>query len=212
VADDPETEQTQPTIGDEPSEQMDGSGHVNGFDADMGASDDSDAPVEMSAAAEQSEADQESEAASAAESEGMPPPDAMAQSTMIGGTAMDGHEPGGDVRAANVSISQGGARDVYASTVSISQGGAGQVRADSLKVSMGGVGMARTQDLTIEQGGSAFAVGADHATVADGGNVFVLLARSVSGDVRPLLDWRAALALGAGFALVRSLFRGHRRR
>jgi hypothetical protein len=37
--------------------------------------------------------------------------------------------------------------------------------------------------------------------------VLVLLARRVEGDIRPVLDWRGAIALGAAFALVRSLFR-----
>jgi hypothetical protein len=35
----------------------------------------------------------------------------------------------------------------------------------------------------------------------------VLLARRVEGDIRPVLDWRGAVALGAVFAIVRAVFR-----
>ena len=114
----------------------------------------------------------------------------------------------GDVRAESVTISQGGANSVEAKTVSITQGGAAQVRADDLSVSQGGVALARTGNLSVDEGGSAFAVMADSATVHEGGNVFMLIARSAEGAGRPFLDWRAALAFGAGLALVLRLLRG----
>ncbi len=124
-------------------------------------------------------------------------------------TPADVGEPGmaGDVRAETVNISQGGANSVEAENVSITQGGAAQVRAAQLSVSEGGVALARTDNLTIGESGSAFAVVADSATVEEGGNVFLLIARSVGGDVRPMLDWRAALAFGAGLALVARILR-----
>ena len=109
---------------------------------------------------------------------------------------------GRHVRAETVTISQGGANSVEAENVSITQGGAAQVRAAQLSISEGGVALARTENLTIGESGSAFAVVADSATVEEGGNVFMLIARSVGGDVRPVLDWRAALAFGAGLAVV----------
>lgn len=113
----------------------------------------------------------------------------------------------GDVRAENVTLSQGGARDIDATTVSISQGGAARVTADEMTISQGGVGMARTEHLTVGEGGSAFAVMADDATVEDGASIFMLVAGQVSGDVRPVLDWRSALALGAGLVVAWSLVR-----
>ena len=106
------------------------------------------------------------------------------------------------VRAEHVEIKQGGANSVEARTVSITQGGAGQVRADEVSVSQGGIGMARAGRLSLAEGGSAFAIVADEATLESGANVFMLLARSTSGDVRPLLDLRSALAIGAAFAVV----------
>jgi hypothetical protein len=119
----------------------------------------------------------------------------------------EGMDAAGDVRAENVTLSQGGARDVVATTVSITQGGAAQVRAEQMNLSQGGVALAKTDNLTVADGGSAFAVLSDHATVNEGGNVLVLLAGEVSGDARPLLDWRSALALGAGFVLAWRLLR-----
>jgi len=123
--------------------------------------------------------------------------------------AADAGTPGmaGDVRAESVTISQGGANSVEAENVSITQGGAANVRAAQLSVSEGGVALARTENLSIGESGSAFAVVADSATVEEGGNVFMLIARSVDGDVRPVLDWRAALAFGAGLAVVARLIR-----
>jgi len=121
----------------------------------------------------------------------------------------DAGSPGttGDVRAETVNISQGGANSVEAEHVSITQGGAAQVRAAHLSVREGGVALARTENLTVGESGSAFAVVADSATVEEGGNVFMLVARSVGGEVRPMLDWRAALAFGAGLAVALRLLR-----
>jgi hypothetical protein len=111
------------------------------------------------------------------------------------------------VRGDNVNLSQGGVQSIDASTVTLSQGGAGQVRADSMSVEMGGVGLARVSTLTLGNGASAFAVVADTATVEEGSNAFLVVTRSLSGNVRPTIDWRGALALGAGMGLVMSILR-----
>lgn len=114
---------------------------------------------------------------------------------------------GGDVRADNVTITQGSAQNVDAVTVSITQGAAARVSAADVTVSQGAVALARAESLHVDEGGSAFAVIADSASVAEGGNVFMLLARNVTGEVRPILDWRAALAFGAAFAVVLRILR-----
>jgi hypothetical protein len=116
-----------------------------------------------------------------------------------------------DIDATNVSITQGGARDVEATTVTITQGGAARVRADSLSINQGGVGFARTDELTLHDGGTAFAVVTDSATFDGQSSVFLLVAGSATGDVKPVLDWRAAAAFGAAFAFVLSLLRRGRR-
>jgi hypothetical protein len=118
-----------------------------------------------------------------------------------------GMDASGDLRAENVTLNQGGARDIVATTVSITQGGAAQVRAEQMNLSQGGVALAKTDSLTVAAGGSAFAVRSDHATVNEGGTVLVLVAGEVSGDARPLLDWRAALALAAGLVIAWRLVR-----
>jgi hypothetical protein len=91
--------------------------------------------------------------------------------------------------------------------VTINQGGAAQVRADELTIHQGGVALARTEQLTLDEGGTAFAVVANKATFNGDSSVFMLIAGNSSGDVRPVLDWRAAAAFGAGFALVLTLLR-----
>jgi hypothetical protein len=124
----------------------------------------------------------------------------------------NGHPPagmleGGDVRAEHVTLSQGGARDIEATTVSITQGGAAKVRAQQMSLSQGGVAVARTENLTVGEGGSAFAVMSDQATINEGGNVFLLVAGEVSGDARPVLDWRAAVAFAVGLVVTWRLVR-----
>jgi hypothetical protein len=41
--------------------------------------------------------------------------------------------------------------------------------------------------------------------------VLFLIARKVDGNVKAVLDWRGALAFGAAFGVVASLFRRRRR-
>ena len=119
----------------------------------------------------------------------------------------EGMDENRDVRAENVTLSQGGARDIEATTVSITQGGAAQVSAEQMSVSQGGVAIARADHLTVNEGGSAFAVISDQATINEGANVLVLVAGEVSGDARPLLDWRSALGLAAGLVIAWRLVR-----
>ncbi len=114
------------------------------------------------------------------------------------------------VRADHVEISQGGAGSIEATTVSLQQGGAGRVRAQEISVSQGGVAVARADELRLGDGASAFAVIADRASVGTGANIFMLLARSVDGNVRAVLDWRAAAAFGAALGAVIALLRRRR--
>ena len=116
----------------------------------------------------------------------------------------------GQVRAESVNVTETGVQSIEAANVSINQGGAGQVRAESMSVEQGGVGLARVGSLTLGTGASAFAVVADEATVEEGSNAFLVVSRKFNGDVQPAVDWRAALAFGAGLGLVLSIFRRRR--
>ena len=116
-------------------------------------------------------------------------------------------DPSADVRADRVEISQGGANNVTAKSVSISQGGAGRVSADQITISQGGVGVARATSLTLNDRAGAFGVVADEATLNGNASAFLLVARQVSGSGRVIVDWRAAAAFGAAFAVVLSLLR-----
>lgn len=111
------------------------------------------------------------------------------------------------VHGETVNIKQGGAQTVDATTVSINQGGAGRVNADTMTLDQSGVGIAHTNTLTLGSGSTAFAVFAKEATVEEGANALFLVARSFDGDVQPTVDWRSALAFGAGLGLVLSIIR-----
>jgi hypothetical protein len=113
----------------------------------------------------------------------------------------------GDVRADRVEISQGGASRVDAHSVSISQGGAGLVRAERVDVEQGGVGLVSARSISLRENSSAVAVVAGTATLGEGSNVVLLIARSARADIRPLLDWRAVAALGAVLGLAVALLR-----
>jgi hypothetical protein len=130
----------------------------------------------------------------------------------------------GDIRAERVEIVQGGANSIDAHTVTIRQGGAAMVSATDVSVSQGGIFLARAERVTLRENSSALAVAAEQASlsggsnvglllardisqIGGGSNVGLLLARNVSGEVRALLDWRAAAAFGAAFALVVSILR-----
>jgi hypothetical protein len=96
---------------------------------------------------------------------------------------------------------------VEAREVHIEQGGAGRVEAEELSITQGGVGFARTGELELGADGNAFFVVADEVEVEPGGRIGILLARSVSGDVRPAMDLRSAAVFGAAFAIVGALLR-----
>jgi hypothetical protein len=118
-----------------------------------------------------------------------------------------GMDESGDVRANNVTLNQGGARDIDATTVSITQGGAAQVRAQQMNLSQGGVAVARTENLTVSEGGSAFAVMSDQATINEGRQRLPARRRRVSVTLRPVLDWRAAVAFAVGLVVAWRLVR-----
>jgi hypothetical protein len=130
------------------------------------------------------------------------------------------------VQADAVEVHQGAIGRVDATDVSVTQGVIGAARADRVSVQMGGLGAAMGREVSISQGGAGSILAgqarieqsfvrtliAQQVEVHRPSAVLVLIAQRVSGDVRPLLDWRGALAVGAAFGIFAGLFgRGRRR-
>jgi hypothetical protein len=116
----------------------------------------------------------------------------------------------GRARATDIAISQGGVGFARGDRVSVELGGVGAALAGELHVTQGAVGSVIARDVRIEQSGVRMLVANEvHAERTTG--VMVLIARKVDGNVRTLLDWRGALAFGAAFGAIVSLFRARDR-
>ena len=138
-------------------------------------------------------------------------------------------------------LERGGIAEASADTVDVRMGGIGALDADEVFVQWGGVGAAKAKRVGVEFGsvgaamagelrvtqGFAGTVLAREATIEQGivrtlvaqrveikrpSAVLVMIAQHVSGEIRPLLDWRGALAFGAAFGLVSGLVRAGRGR
>jgi hypothetical protein len=66
------------------------------------------------------------------------------------------------------------------------------------------------RDVHISQGGAQTVV-AGHVTMERQTGAFLILARKVEGSVRPVLDWRGALALGAAMGVAIGLLARRKR-
>jgi len=148
----------------------------------------------------------------------------------------------GEVEAETVTVTRGGIAAASAEDITVSNGGIGRAEADDIAVRIGGIGFAKGERISVELGAVGVALGSDvsitqgyartvlarNAVIHTGGartivagnvslegksRIFILLARKVEGDVKTILDWRGALALGAGLAVAAGLLRlGKRRR
>jgi hypothetical protein len=131
-----------------------------------------------------------------------------------------------EATAGSVEVHLGGIGRLEADEVYVHWGGVGAGRADRMSVEFGSVGAAAAGDLRITQGfasnilardavveqGIVRTLIAQRVTFTRPSAVLVMLAGQVSGEVRPLLDWRGALAAGAAFGLVSALVKVLRRR
>jgi hypothetical protein len=131
-----------------------------------------------------------------------------------------------EATAGNVEVSVGGIGALDAEEVFVQWGGIGAARADRLGVEFGAIGAALAGEARVTQGiaGSVAArdaileqslvrtLIAQRVTVNRPTGVLVMIAQQVSGEVRPLLDWRGALVAGAAFGLVTVLARAIRGR
>ncbi|HXR27614.1 MAG TPA: hypothetical protein VN771_07105 [Candidatus Baltobacteraceae bacterium] len=99
--------------------------------------------------------------------------------------------------------------------------------AEHAEINQGAIAHAQVQDLAVRQGAVALvqssahvrldqsAVGAvvgDQVELGAGSVAFLVVAREVHGDVKPLIDWRGALAFGVALGLARRLLGGRDRR
>lgn len=130
-----------------------------------------------------------------------------------------------DVAADRVEVSMGGIGRVDAREVNVRLGGVGAARADVITVDRGSVGASLTGELHVKQGMATSVVARDavieqgfvrtliaqHVTINRPTGVLVMLAGRVEGDVKPLLDWRGALAFGTAFGLLAAVGRLLRR-
>ena len=82
----------------------------------------------------------------------------------------------------------------------------GAAFANEVRITQGGVSAVIAREVTLEQ---AFArtVVAQEVRIDRPSGILVLLAGRVTGDVRPVIDWRGALAFGAVAAVLVQLFR-----
>jgi hypothetical protein len=122
---------------------------------------------------------------------------------------------------ADITVERGGLGSVHAHEVVVSRGGIGAARADRISVELGGIGAAMGREIRISQGAAqavmagnarfeqAFvrSVVAGRVEMGHGAMAGVVIAGRVDGEVRTLLDWRGALALGSALGLVWALFR-----
>jgi len=134
----------------------------------------------------------------------------------------------GGVNIANadtIDVRQGGITRAEGRDISVVQGGVAVARAERVSVGMGAIGLALgrrvevsrgfarsvvAQDVRIAQGGARTVI-AGRASFDRSSGALVVLAAKAEGNVRTLLDWRGALALGAAFGVVVGLVRRIRR-
>jgi hypothetical protein len=105
----------------------------------------------------------------------------------------------------------------------VEQASLANLTAERAEITQGAIAHAQVQDLAVRQGAVALvessahvrleqsAVGAvmgDEVEIGAGSLALVVIAREVHGDVRPVIDWRGALAFGVALGLVRLLLGG----
>ncbi len=116
----------------------------------------------------------------------------------------------GRLDATDVFVQFGGVGAARADVLNVEWGAVGPVAAGELRVTQGLVGSAIAREATIDQGFVRTLI-AQHVTVTRPSAALVVLAARVDGEVRALLDWRGALALGVGLGLVTAVSRALRR-
>ncbi len=125
------------------------------------------------------------------------------------------------VTATEVDLRIGGIGMLDAQEVFVQWGGVGAARAERLEVGLGSVGAVLAGEAKVTQGIAGSIVARDvvleqsfvrtlfaqRVTAVRPTGVLVMIAQQVSGDIRPLLDWKGAIAAGAALGLVTAVAR-----
>jgi len=90
--------------------------------------------------------------------------------------------------------------------VSVEFGSIGAALAGEARVSQGYAGLIVAREATVEQALVRTMI-AQRVTINRPSAVLILIAQRVDGSVRPLLDWRGALAAGLGVAAITAVAR-----
>jgi hypothetical protein len=116
----------------------------------------------------------------------------------------------GGVQAADVRVSMGAVGGARANYVSVERSVVGGAMAGQLNVHQGYVQSVLAREVRFEQGGARTII-ANRVTLGPQSGALVVIARTVDGPGRILVDWRAGLALGAMIGAVMMLARVRRR-
>lgn len=118
-------------------------------------------------------------------------------------------------------VERGGLGAVEADQVDVHLGGIGAVRAQRVSVEFGGIGAAMAREVVVSRGvvqavlaGSARiqqalvrSVVAGRVEMGPNASAGVVIAGRVDGNVRTLVDWRGALAIGGVLAIAWAVLR-----
>jgi hypothetical protein len=139
-------------------------------------------------------------------------------------------------RSDRIDITQGGITTATADAIDVQQGGIVRATATDIAVTNGGIVLAQGDSVSLDRGFAVGTVGGETRVVQSAANIVggrdamidqslvmsllaekvtirqpsvigVLIANRVEGTVRPILDWRGALAFGAAFAVIARLLR-----
>jgi hypothetical protein len=142
------------------------------------------------------------------------PPEKLERVAVAGMTARDVDLRLGAIGALDaeeVLVGWGAIGAARADRVGVELGSLGAALAGEARVSLGVAGSIAAREAVLEQSFVRTLV-AQHVTATRPTGVLVMIAQHVSGDVRPLLDWRGALVAGTAFGLVTALARAFRAR
>ncbi len=112
----------------------------------------------------------------------------------------------GRAHADEVLVRQGAIGGARAQSVHVDRGAVGGVLASEVDVRQGYIQGVLARDVSVEMGGVRTVI-ANRVTFGRQSGAFIVIARTVDGNGRIVLDWRGALALGAAFAVVFSVLR-----